>query len=172
VKSRKGIGSSFVIRFLATQSVPELQTPDESRSVPVVQRAVRTIDTGVYSILVVEDDVETQKYMSSILKEEFQLHLVSSSVEAWETLRTVPVDLVLLDLSLKGNEDGLQILSTLRANHDFAAIPVFIVTAHAFPEDKERCLAAGCDRYFSKPFDIGELRDAIEEFLRKPAPSV
>jgi PAS domain S-box-containing protein len=167
VKSRKGSGSSFVIRFLSSQDDPVAILPSENQTTSAVRHVQKSASRLPRSLLVVEDDLETQKYMTSIFREEFELHIASSSVEAWDVLRHVSVDLVLMDLSLKGKDDGLQILRDIRSDSAFASLPVFIVTAHAFPEDKERSLAAGCDRYFSKPFSIEELRNAIVEFLQE-----
>jgi PAS domain S-box-containing protein len=172
VKSRKGVGSSFIIRFLATQPEPTLLPSEEPSIEAATPRLRQATPAGSRSLLIVEDDVETQKYMNSILRHEFHIHLASSSEEAWHTLHDTHIDLILLDLSLKGKEDGLQILRDLRKDAEYASLPVFIVTAHAFPEDKERCIAAGCDRYFSKPFSISELRDTIEEFLQNSTRSV
>src|SRR5690554_6678989 len=44
-------------------------------------------------------------------------------------------------------------------------VPIIAVTANAFPEDKERCLASGMDDYISKPFQPDELLDKIRQHL-------
>ena len=170
VKSRKGIGSAFVVRFLAIEpeqghhELPEVNTRN------ILPQFHRNSNGRPRSLLLVEDDVETQKYMTSILKDDYQLHIASCRSEAWTLLRTTDIHLVLMDLSLKGAEDGLQILRELRTDASLASLPVFIVTAHAFPEDKERSLAAGCDRYFAKPFSIDELRTTIADYLERSEP--
>ena len=43
--------------------------------------------------------------------------------------------------------------------------PVVALTAHAFEEDKKRCLAAGMDDYLSKPLDRKALANVIQRFL-------
>jgi CheY-like chemotaxis protein len=70
-----------------------------------------------------------------------------------------------MDLSLRGNEDGLQLTRRIRQAENISGIPIIALTAHAFPEDKQRSLDAGCDRYFSKPFQIEEVRASVMELV-------
>ena len=74
--------------------------------------------------------------------------------------RAEPPHVVLLDMSLP-DASGLELLAELRARPALAAIPVVAVTAHAMRGDRERCLAAGCDGYVSKPIDPATFQDEI-----------
>lgn len=69
-------------------------------------------------------------------------------------------DIVLLDMNLP-DASGLDLIVALRAHSALATVPVVAVTAHAMRGDRERCLAAGCDAYLSKPIDpatfLGEI---------------
>jgi CheY-like chemotaxis protein len=77
-----------------------------------------------------------------------------------------------MDLSLRGPEDGLAITRELRRHPRWKQIPILALTAHAFPDDRRRALAAGCDGYFSKPFAHRDLLETIEGLLRPNVPSL
>jgi CheY-like chemotaxis protein len=69
-------------------------------------------------------------------------------------------DVVLLDMNLP-DASGLDLVAELRARAPLAAVPIVAVTAHAMRGDKERCLAAGCDGYLSKPIDPARFLDEV-----------
>ncbi|MFA4924143.1 MAG: response regulator, partial [Ignavibacteriaceae bacterium] len=83
-----------------------------------------------------------------------------------EILKNNKVDLILMDISLKGSIDGLEITKELKASKEYKHIPVIAETAHAFERDRISALAAGCDDYLSKPFSIHQLFGKIDKFLQ------
>ncbi len=74
-----------------------------------------------------------------------------------------PFDLIMMDLHMP-QIDGIAASAAIRrvcAAAGVAVPKIVAVTANAFPEDRERCLAAGMDGYLAKPFDSNELADLI-----------
>jgi PAS domain S-box-containing protein len=78
---------------------------------------------------------------------------------------TAPIDLVLLDMQMPVM-DGYSAARELRARG--AAFPIIALTANAMKEDEERCLAAGCTGYLTKPVERAGLVEAVARWLRKP----
>jgi len=123
------------------------------------------MSAGMKTVLVVEDDEQSQKYMNILLSREFVVHLAATGQQAWDVLESEAVDLVLMDLSLRNGDDGLQVTRRIRAGGKNRSIPIIALTAHAFPEDRKRSLEAGCDDYVSKPFQWAQLRSVMEQYL-------
>jgi CheY-like chemotaxis protein len=119
-------------------------------------------------VLVVEDDAETQGFMRVLLGRRYDVVLAGSGDEMRRRLETDGdrIGVVLMDLSLKGGEDGLQLTRALRAHERWKTLPVIAVTAHAFPADRANALDAGCDAYVEKPIDNDRLLRMIERYVR------
>lgn len=79
-----------------------------------------------------------------------------------------PPDVVLLDMNLP-DASGLDLIAALRGHAALAEVPVVAVTAHAMRGDRERCLAAGCDGYLSKPIDPSTFLAEIAALAEKGA---
>jgi len=73
-------------------------------------------------------------------------------------------DVIVMDVQLP-RRDGLSATRELKGRHETRAIPVIALTALAMKGDEERCLAAGCDEYLSKPCDPDEVLRAVMRFL-------
>ena len=78
-----------------------------------------------------------------------------------------PVDLILLDMQMPVM-DGYATADKLRAC-GFQR-PIIALTARALPDDREKCLAAGCDEYATKPFDGERLVALIAQFTQDTSP--
>ena len=66
--------------------------------------------------------------------------------------------------------DGLEATRRIRAGAMGDGLYIVAMTAHARPEDRQRCLDAGMDGYFVKPFTVDTLEAALEPCVRSPAP--
>ena len=72
-------------------------------------------------------------------------------------------DIILMDISLP-DMDGLTLTHQIRAM--LPDTPIIAVTAHALPDDRQKCLAAGCTDYLSKPYRILELVALLQKYAR------
>lgn len=164
VKSEKGAGSKFTIHLAGD---PKLAF---SRQAPAAKEATpgQIVASSVGprpGVLIVEDDPDTQALMKSALDSQYEVLLASNGVEARRQLEASPVSIILMDLSLGTTEDGLAITRDLRREERWRSTPIIATTAHAFAEDRDKALAAGCNLYLSKPVNSKDLLSAIEGLL-------
>jgi CheY-like chemotaxis protein len=115
------------------------------------------------SILIVEDDPHSQLYFTKLLSGLYDTAVAASAREAWDLLHSRTFDLVLMDISLKGDEDGLSLTRRLRTETAFEKIPIVAVTAYAFPDDRKRAIDSGCTDYLPKPVSSNDLHRKIAE---------
>jgi two-component system, OmpR family, response regulator len=115
-------------------------------------------------VLVVDDDAGVRQLVDDYLsKNDFRVSGVESGLELMSALGGQVVDLVLLDLRLRG-EDGMQLLRQLRSD---SHIPVIILTGRAEEADRIMGLELGADDYLTKPFSPRELLARIRTVLRR-----
>jgi DNA-binding response OmpR family regulator len=116
-------------------------------------------------LLIIEDDFENQKFLSFFLKKYFRVDVCDSSDTFYELLNKEKTDIILMDISIRGPKNGLQLTQELKKNPGFSSIPVVCYTAHAFNKDRLNALDAGCDAYISKPSDIHTLLNSLFDLL-------
>ena len=119
------------------------------------------------AILIVEDDPHSQLYFTKLLAGLYDTAVADSAADAWDLLHEKDFDLVLMDISLKGDEDGLSLTRRLRTEEAFEKLPIVAVTAYAFPDDRKRAIEAGCTDYLPKPVSSNDLHRMIAEMTLK-----
>ena len=88
----------------------------------------------------------------------------------WNALQFEKPELVVLDVMLPG-KDGVTLLKLMKANEEFADIPVIMATAKGSEYDKIQSLDLGADDYLVKPFGIMEMVSRVKAVLRRCKPA-
>lgn len=117
-------------------------------------------------LLVEDDDVLGGAVRDQIAADGHAVDWMTRLGDAGAGLRTVPYDLVLLDLNLPDGS-GIDFLRRLRAGG--SATPVIILTARDQISDRIAGLNAGADDYLVKPFDLTELSARVAAVTRRYA---
>ncbi|UCG38245.1 MAG: response regulator [bacterium] len=116
-------------------------------------------------ILLVDDtELFLDLEKSYLQRESFHFLTARSGEEALEMVRDQRPDLILLDLLMPGM-DGDEVCRDLKRNPATRAIPVIMLSSDTGEGMKDRCLAAGCDAFVSKPLKRDELLEAIERMM-------
>ncbi len=121
---------------------------------------------GKMTVLLV-DDVELNRFLGGEVLKTLGVTVITaaSGKTALQTLHSAqyPIDLVLMDVSMP-EMDGYETTRQIRAESRFANLPVVALTAHAIAGERERCLAAGMNDYLSKPFELEQLEEKIQQW--------
>ncbi len=104
-------------------------------------------------VLLVED-VPTNRLIATEMLESFgaRVSTAENGRVALERIASGHVDIVLMDIQMP-EMDGLEATRRLRADPRWQTLPIIAMTAHAFEEERQRCLAAGMNDFITKPID-------------------
>lgn len=121
------------------------------------------------NILVIEDEQDIRDLISFQLKSEgHQVFAVESADKAVSILeRGEKLDLLIVDWMLPGSMNGLEFTKKLRAQKNYAEVPVIMLTALTQADNIVAGLDAGADDYMTKPFDINVLQARVRVQLRE-----
>lgn len=118
-------------------------------------------------ILVVEDDPSIQRILRrSLLVNGYEVTVVDTGRQAVELVRTGQPDLILLDLCLPGDIDGMEVCVRVR---ELSQAPIIVVSARSEESLKVQALDLGADDYQTKPFNTEELLARVRSCLRRAA---
>ena len=188
-ESEVGIGSRFHFTGSFGGALQEPPAPAGGHAVQVLNEAAvdllvhsedrpvdREWDTGTIpptidpraslNILIAEDNAVNQLVMKRLLqKRGHQVTIVSDGRSAVEAASRQSIDLIFMDVQMPVL-DGLQATREIRAAEEGSLhhVPIIALTAHAMPEDKERCLAAGMAGYLTKPINPAELDRLLSRY--------
>jgi two-component system, OmpR family, phosphate regulon response regulator PhoB len=122
------------------------------------------------TILIVEDEPAIVQLITYSLKESgWDTEAVHTAADAWKFLQERTAHLMLLDWMLP-DQSGLRLLSRIRADRQFNALPIIMLTAKGMEEDKIAGLNQGADDYVTKPFSPLELGARVRALLRRKSP--
>ena len=124
--------------------------------------------TSVPHLLIVDDDEDILSLLTKFFrKHSHPVTVAADGAAMFAALQAHPIDLVILDLMLRG-EDGLSLCQRLRAT---SHVPIIMLTAMADHTDRVVGLEVGADDYLTKPFDQRELLARVKAVLRRTAAS-
>ena len=120
--------------------------------------------TACADIMIVEDDKIAALDISTMVKKlgHRVCATASSGEEALDSLKEIRPDLILMDIVLDGEIDGIEAVATILEVLD---IPVIYITAHTDDATRERAEKTGASGFLSKPVDRAALEAAIQKAL-------
>ncbi|HQU41950.1 MAG TPA: response regulator, partial [Pirellulales bacterium] len=168
VTSRIGAGSTFTLTVDADphtgDSVSRLAFEEANTS-----GVERELSLRGRSILVVEDNPFNRKLLRLTLSRAgAEVELAENGQVALDKARQHDFELVLMDVQMP-LMDGYA--ATARFRQFGYRGPIVALTAHALSAERDKCLAAGCDAFLSKPIDLDHLTEVVTQLLLSTPPA-
>ena len=118
-------------------------------------------------VLIVEDQAEIRKLIRMTLEfEDYDIHEAANGPDGLRMAQDIHPDLVLLDIMMPGELDGLQVCQLLKSDAALKATKVVLLTARSQARDRAAGRAAGANDYLVKPFSPLQLIEVIERHVR------
>ena len=163
VTSQLGVGSTFVITLPFEIAPSPEQTPDA--------HAAPDISIAGCRLLLVEDNALNAEIAQILLTDEgATVTVVTDGKQAVEIVQNNPpdtFDAVLMDVMMPVM-NGIDATKAIRSLNrpDAKTLPIIAMTANAFYEDAQKCLAAGMNAHLAKPLQIKKVKQTIAEWVK------
>ncbi len=164
VESVKGEGSTFWIIVPLAEQSPAIAADAAS----TVEESILGKLEGM-NLLVLDDNPMTCQVLEAILSTAGgAVHIAHTADEARIQLQRGDLDLCIVDLAIPG-ESGLSFIESVRRGDqgEQQRLPLLVVSACVFDQDREQALLSGADGFIPKPFDPTELVQTIRELTLK-----
>ena len=157
-----------VIETVEEEVHDEVEEPAPIEKAPVVEEAVLPLDEANRSFsdlscLYVEDQIDSQILFKVQMRDMKEIEFANSFEKAIPLLKSKQFDLIVMDINLQGEYNGLDAMRAIKRMPGYANIPIIAVTAYILPGDRERFIKAGFHDFISKPV----LRDKLETVIER-----
>ncbi len=166
-KSTPGDGSQFTLT-IATGPLNDIELVYSDHEIPtenLVTASILPVGKLYGTVLVAEDNPDNQELLSMLLRRlGIETALAENGRVAVDKASNNTFDLILMDMQMP-EMDGLEAVRLLRQQGYNK--PIVALTANAMLEDRERCLAAGCDDYLTKPIEHDRFYKVVSTYTNK-----
>lgn len=159
VDSTEGIGSTFIISFLASVTGKILSIEKAITTEQHLNNADKNI-----SVLIVENDKTNRDFMKMVLKKYYSVDVTEDGKSAINLASQKNYSIIFMDIGLGFEMNGIQAAAEIRRISGYEKVPIVAVTAYAMESDKDYFLSQGLSYFLPKPFlkyDLLELANKI-----------
>lgn len=122
----------------------------------------------LYKLLIVDDQPEIRNLLELTLgAENYEVHHANDWMTAMAMTKAIKPDLVLLDVMMPGEFDGLEVCRRIKADKDLSSTIVLIISARSQVTDRYKGMESGADDYLTKPFSPLALMEKVSLLLER-----
>ena len=170
VSSRENDGASFKIIIPFKKEIGVAVNKKEPETVNLYDNTenradVKSNSSNKMRLLIVEDNENLQKFMRSVLCQEFDVSIANDGQIAWEIIRKKMPDIVVSDIMMP-NMDGFELCRLIKSTYETSHIPVVLLTSLAGKAEQLHGLGLGADNYLTKPFDMALVTQRIRSIIQ------
>ncbi|MBL8430209.1 MAG: response regulator [Dechloromonas sp.] len=166
LESRVGQGSTFwfVVSIMKREKNAVSPAPTVA---PLTSGARMQAEYSGTHVLLAEDDPVSQEVSRGLLEYAgLVVDIAADGRQALELAKRNAYALILMDMQMP-NMNGVEAAEAIRTDSQNLTTPIVAMTANAFDEDREACLAAGMNDHIAKPVLPGKLYDTMLEWLAR-----
>ena len=162
VSDNQPVGSIFTVTLpVERANMPNGSAADEEALTETSNEAPADV---LKTILVVDDNQDMLSFVSSCMKESFNVFTASDGAAALEILQRKQVNLIISDVMMPGI-DGFELCKRVKSDITLSHIPIILLTARTTDVSRIEGLQLGADDYLTKPFNVEVLRLRVHKFI-------
>lgn len=173
VQSTPGEGTSFSVQLPTKQKAQKILYQNKTKVKNInswqtqeeLSIKTKSFDADI-NLLVVEDNNDLRKYITSFLKDYYTILSAENGKQALDILKTQNIHLVVSDVMMPVM-DGFEFCNILKSQIETSHIPIILLTALSSAENTITGLSNGADAYIAKPFDENLLLSQIDNLLEQ-----
>jgi chemosensory pili system protein ChpA (sensor histidine kinase/response regulator) len=167
----RGISGATILgdgRICVILDVGALVRSDWRQRPPPDPRAASQVDRRIFA-LVVDDSITVRRVTQRLLERNgMRVVTAKDGLEAISVLQDEIPDVILLDIEMP-RMDGYEVASHVRNDARLKAIPIVMITSRVGEKHRARAIELGVNEYLGKPYQEGQLLQAIEPLVRRSA---
>lgn len=170
VVSELGVGSTFWLTCRLKKSASGDRGEANHLVFDIPAMSILARDFKGNSILVVDDEPVNRMLATTFLADKAlqQVETVEDGAQALEALQHKSYDLILMDMQMPVM-NGLEATEKIRQLANGVNVPIIAMTANAYKDARDRCIAAGMNDLISKPYRMKELHAIVLKWISSSA---
>lgn len=136
----------------------------ETHSSPLLMEGLGEAEGDRRRLLLVDDNQDMLSFVSSCMKETYEVRTATDGASALDLLQRERIDLIISDVMMPGI-DGFELCRRVKNDINLSHIPVILLTARTTDVSRIEGLQLGADDYLTKPFNIEVLQLRVKKFI-------